>query len=134
MRVPGWRSLTFAAGVGGVSLIMLTAGEASSSGKPEDLPNEPVVVPVGPDGPQTNGVSKKPGDVIGRARLENDLCVFDQPIGVGVEPGYDGPVEVMWKFDEQCRAVITSITKSKKPGNEELTNGGGIVAPVASEQ
>ena len=50
------------------------------------------------------------GSVLGSATLRDSKCVIDTPISIGarVQNG-STPLAIVWRFDEQCRAVVHDI-------------------------
>lgn len=111
----------------GVSIPILAGGIAMASN------NDPVVRPAGStEGRDIKAPPVRVGDVIGRARLENGLCVFDRPIGVAIDPGSE--VEVVWGFDEKCRAVISSVGKPSALDSESKPRNGQTVTPTIQEK
>lgn len=109
-------------------LLVAVGGMAGGSSK------APVVTPAGGTGQGAPTAQVHVGDVVGRARLENGLCVFDEPIGVAVDPGSMAEVEVTWAFDEQCRAVVSSIGQPDSPGEQPAPRDGEVVVPAIRKE
>lgn len=70
------------------------------------------------------------GDVIGRARLQDGVCVIEEPIGLQVQFPDGRPGVASWQFNEDCVAVVTDIrpaTEAELDREEETNPPGGTV-------
>jgi hypothetical protein len=73
------------------------------------------------------------GSVVGEGRLVDGNCKFDKPVGVNVRVGPGGEaLDVAWRVDAECRAVITSIepARADDPATSATRPPDGVTVPM----